>query len=152
GDHGAGLTDAFETGHVLGDDLGELFVSPNPDDAYEIDIAGDRVDLGDPVDLGEFGGETGDTGRFDPQQHERVDHGETLPAVATGCFAAPPRALGVDRRRCRGVPAPETGAVVHLQEFLVGESQEVHTLGGPIERIGCIGEFIGCTGSSFEVD
>ena len=48
-----GADDAVDLVEPVGDDVGELLVAPDPHHRDEVGVAGDRVDLGHAVDVGD---------------------------------------------------------------------------------------------------
>jgi len=66
--------DPFERGDALRDHLSEVVVVLHSHDRDEILVAGDRVHLTDPFEVGQLLGEQRDAGRLRVDQHERSDH------------------------------------------------------------------------------
>jgi len=68
--HRLGLLDSVEASELLRDNLGEVVVLAHPDDRDEVPVAGDGVDLGNPLDVGELGAQVGQpvTSRLDEQE------------------------------------------------------------------------------------
>src|SRR5690606_22092246 len=55
------------------DDLGDLLVPADPHHGHQIDLAGDRVDLADPVECGDLFGYLGNPGDVGVDEHDRGD-------------------------------------------------------------------------------
>src|SRR5690242_18045182 len=69
-----GVRDAWHLVQPAGDDVGELVVRPDPDHRHQVELAGDRVDLADLGQLGDFLGHLGDALDLCPHQNDRGDH------------------------------------------------------------------------------
>src|SRR4029453_16259662 len=81
GDHRRRVDDAVEGGDAPVDHVGQLLVLTDPHDGRQVDVTGDRVDLGDPVDVGDLGPEVRDAVRFGVDQHECGQHARSVDPV-----------------------------------------------------------------------
>ncbi len=73
-DQRLGSFDSLHLGHPAGDDLGQVLVVRHANDRHQVPLAGDGVDLGDALDVGDGLGGLGDFVDLALDQHHRVDH------------------------------------------------------------------------------
>ncbi|MDQ1416303.1 MAG: hypothetical protein QOF81_1916 [Acidimicrobiaceae bacterium] len=129
------IDDPRKRGDAAGDHIGQLVLLADPDDRNQVGFAGDRVDLGDAFDIGEFAGQISDAARFRVDQDEGVNHGlhdRPHPAQATaptGVSVAAVTPVTSERYRCEAC-----GNVTRFDVTVTRRTRAFHhyTVGGDL--------------------
>ena len=74
GDERLGRADALHLVDPPGDHVVQLVVAPHPHQRDEVDVARDRIDLADPVEIGEAFGHLGDLVDLGVDHDDGSDH------------------------------------------------------------------------------
>jgi two-component system chemotaxis response regulator CheB len=103
---------------VIGNNVGQSFLSFDPDDGDQVDVPGHRVDLTDSVDLGDQSGDLRDPIRPGLQQNNGGDQGNSLETMGR----VDGRQTSTGQTRVWADAGPWEAAVSHLDTIVIGAS------------------------------